>query len=270
MRNRAVAVVWLALGGTGCGSSAVVEGRSDARPYDGPLTAAAAVKALECDGETPAGRFEGDYGGGLATVQAGAEAAFEDYVETGGLGFEVPREGYRIERADVRGALLAYDVRDRTKVAVVLRDGIRDWDGDRGWGVAAWAHCDPSEFPAEVTDALNIGVWEDAAGRRVPVTRIRSFRGAEHCSWTHVTFLLVGPDQRSADWYVRDPSGELAPSLRGDFDPAARLPDRARDTGWQRDGRRLWLAPDAAYLVDREDPGDVERWPKAREPVTCA
>ena len=60
------------------------------------------------------------------------------------------------------------------------------------------------QLPPEVTDDLNIGVWENESGRRVPVTRIQSFQGAEHCDWTDITFLLVGPE-RKADWYVRDP-----------------------------------------------------------------
>ena len=146
-----------------------------------------------------------------------------------------------------------------------MHDGVRDWDGDRGWGVVAWAQCDPSELPAEVTDALNIGVWEDAAGRRVPVTRVRSYKGAEHCSWTRITFLLVGSRQ-----YVRDPDGVLSSSLRGAFGRAAELPEGAEDTGWRRDGRRLWLTPDAAYLVDLADPEDIERWPAAPERIGCA
>jgi hypothetical protein len=87
-----------------------------------------------------------------------------------------------------------YDVAGRTKVSIVAADGVRDWNGDEGWGVRAWAQCDPSEWPPDVTDDLNIGVWEDESGRRVPVTRIQSFQGAEHCSWDDITFLLLGPE----------------------------------------------------------------------------
>jgi hypothetical protein len=32
----------------------------------------------------------------------------------------------------------------------------------------------------------------------------------------------------------------------------------------------LWLGDDAAYLVDVDDPGDVERRPAAKEPIMCA
>jgi hypothetical protein len=48
------------------------------------------------------------------------------------------------------------------------------------------------------------------------------------------------------------------------------LPAGANDTGWRRDGRRLWLTREAAYLVDHEDPRDIERWPAATERIACA
>jgi hypothetical protein len=259
-------------GGAGESGSAVDGGRSTAPPYEGPLNAKAAVAALECDGETPFFRSTGSYDDGLATVQPSAVEAFDNYVDASGIGYSVPVAGYRVEREEASGALISYDVRDRSKVAVVVAPGIRDWNDQVGWGVVAWAQCDPAEFPAEVTDDLNIGVWEDASGRRIPTTRVRSFQGAEHCSWTDITFLLIGPDERRADWYVRDASGEFPDYLRGDFDPDATLPTGATFTGWSRGGRRLWLSPDkqAAYLVDINDPRVIERWPAAKEPILCA
>jgi hypothetical protein len=70
---------------------------------------------------------------------------------------------------------------------------------------------------------------------------------------------------------VRDPANELRDLLRGGFDDDAALPEDATSTGWRRDGRELWLAEkEAAYLVDIDDPGDVERWPAAKEPIMCA
>jgi hypothetical protein len=246
----AIVLVW-----AGCGSAA------DA----GPSTAVSAVDALECSGRAPFERHKGVYDDGLATVQSGPEEAFDDYVEASGIGFDAPREGYRVESRDEDRALLSYDVGERTKVSVVLTDGIRDFNDDVGWGVVAWAQCDPAELPAEVTDDLNIGVWEDASGRRLPVTRVRSYQGPEHCSWTDITFLLIGPD-----WYVRDPARQFPELLRGTFDGDATLPEDATSTGWSRDGRELWLAEDAAYLVAVDDRRDVERWPAAREPILCA
>ena len=108
------------------------------------------------------------------------------------------------------------------ELCVFDADGVRDWDDDQGWGVRAWAQCDPSELPPDVTDDLNIGVWEDESGRRVPVTRIQSIQGAEHCSWTDLTFLLIGPERR-ADWYVRGTSADFSGLLRTTFSSEATL-----------------------------------------------
>ena len=267
-----IALCCAGCGGAGEDGSAVDGGRSTPPPYEGRLSAQAAVDALDCDGERPYFRSTGSYDDGLAAVQSSAAAALDNYVDTSGVGNRLPVEGYRVEREEAARALLSYDVRERSKVAFVVADGIRDWNDDVGWGVVAWAQCDPAEFPAEVTDELNIGVWEDASGRRVPVTRVRSFQGAEHCSWTDVTFLVIGPDVRRADWYVRDATGALRDHLRGEFDRDARLPKGATFTGWSRGGRRLWLGPDdeAAYLVDVDDPQVIERWPAAKEPILCA
>jgi hypothetical protein len=140
--------------------------------------------------------------------------------------------------------------------------------------VRAWAQCDPSELPPNVTDDLDIGVWEDESGRRVPVTRVQSFQGAEHCSWTESTLLLVGPEE-TADWYVRSTganAGDFSDYLRTTFADDAELPQGATDTGWRRDGRQLWLGPEkeAAYLVSVDDAEDVERWPAATEALGCA
>jgi hypothetical protein len=270
----AIAAVLLA----GCGSGGadrdrvVDRERTATPPYDGPLDAGAAVGALECDGKTPYRRGEDVYDDGLAKVQASAEAALDDYMSESGLSFFAPPDAYAVEREQDGRVLLSYDVDGRTKVAMFAADGVRDWDGDEGWGVRAWAQCDPSELPAEETDDLDIGVWQDESGRRVPIARIQSFQGAEHCSWTEITFLLVGPERR-ADWYVRDPnSGDFSELLHGTFSAAATVPAGAMDTGLRRDGRQLWIGPGerAAYLVSVDDAEDVERWPAAKQAIRCA
>jgi hypothetical protein len=255
----------------GCGSAVVERGDSATPPYDGPLDARAGVGALECDGKTPYQRGEGVYDDGLATVQDGAEEALDDYMRESGLSFSTPSDGYAVERDEDGRVLFSYDVDGRTKVSIFAADGVRDWNRDEGWGVRAWAQCDPSEFPPEVSDDLNIGVWEDESGRRAPVTRIQSFQGSEHCDWTDITFLLVGREER-ADWYLRASGGDFSGLLRTTFAKEATLPEGATDTGLRRDGRELWIGPDeeAAYLVSLDDAQDVERWPAARQPIRCA
>ena len=255
----------------GCGSAVVDRSQSATPPYDGPLDAGAAVGALECEGQTPYQSGAGIYDDGLAQVQESAEAALDNYKRESGLSFLAPSIAYAVEREIADGVLFSYDVSGRTKVALFAANGVRDWNGDQGWGLRAWAQCDPSEFPPDVTDELNIGVWEDESGRRVPVTRIQSFQGAEHCSWTDITFLLVGRE-RKADWYVRDTNGEFSELLRTTFVSDATIPEGATDTGLRRDGRQLWIGPDeeAAYLVSLDDAEDVDRWPAAKQPIRCA
>ena len=264
----AIAAVLLA----GCGSAVVAErDRSATPPYDGRLDAGAAVGALECEGKTPYRRGEGVYDDGLASVQESPKAALDDYMSESGLSFSEPSDGYVVERDQDGRVLFSYDVDGRTKVAIFAADDVRDWNRDEGWGVRAWAQCDPSELPPDVTDDLNIGVWQDESGRRVPISRIQSFKGAEHCSWTDITFLLVGREA-TADWYVRDAGRDFPELLRTTFDNEARLHEGATDTGLRRDGRQLWVGPDkeAAYLVSVNDSEDVERWPAAKQPIRCA
>jgi hypothetical protein len=255
----------------GCGSRVVDRSRSATPPYDGHLNAGGAVGALECEGKSPYDDGLGVYDDGLAKVQGSAEAALDDYMSESGLSFSTPSEGYAVERDQDGRVLFSYDVGGRTKAAIFVADDVRDWNHDEGWGVRAWAQCDPSEFPADVTDDLNIRVWEDESGRRVPVTRIQSFQGAEHCSWEDITFLLLGPE-RKADWYVKDIRGELRELLHTTFSNDAKLPADASDTGLRRDGRQLWIggAEHAAYLVSLDDPNDVQRWPQAKRRIGCA
>jgi hypothetical protein len=266
--------IFVALAGlflAACGSSVADRSPSATPPYDGPLRAAAAVGALECEGKAPYDDGPGVYDDGLAKVQGSAEKALDNYMSESGLSFSTPSEGYAVERDQDGLVLFSYDVDGRTKVAIFAADDVRDWNRDEGWGVRAWAQCDPSEFPSGVTDDLNIGVWQDDSGQRVPISRIQSFQGAEHCSWEHITFLRLGPE-RKADWYVKDARGELRELLHTTFSNDAKLPADATDTGFRRDGRQLWVgrAEHAAYLVSVDASDDVQRWPQAKRRIGCA
>lgn len=253
---------------TGCGAST---GVVDGEPGEQLARDGAAERALECDGDPYLGGG-GDYvDGGLESVQGSAEDALENWLDNEAWAYQVPETGYQVKRDEGDRVLLSYDTAGRTKIAFIAADGIRDYNDDEGWGVESWAGCDPAELPTSVTEALGIGVWEDASGRRVPVTKVRSFQGAVHCDWQEITFLELGPENQ-ADEYVRDPTGELADFLRTTYDATAAVPDGATDTGLRRDGRQLWLGRghEAAYLVSLADPHDVERWPAAKQPIGCA
>jgi hypothetical protein len=269
----------------GCNSATPeIDGEPVASPYSGPMSlplvtaddatvmekSGAAGRALECDGRPYRGDG-GSYDTGLASVKSTAERALANYLREEGLRFVVPTEGYRIEREDDNRVLFSYDVGARTKIAFIVATTVRDFADDVGWGVESWAQCDPAELPDKVTEALNIGVWQDSSGARVPVTTIRSFTGSEHCNWENIKFIHIGPGD-APDQYLRDTTGELAEFLQTTYDAQAVLPADATDSGFRRDGRQLWLAsnPDAAYLVSLDDADDIERWPAAKEPIRCA
>jgi hypothetical protein len=277
MRRFALGFVLLlaACGGGDPAAELVDRSGSATPPYDGPLETGAAVSALECEGKTPYEHGEGYYDDGLATVQTSPAAALGDYMRESGPAAIAPSDGYAVEREEAGRVLLSYDVGGRTKVAMLATDDVRDWADDEGWGVREWAQCDPSEFPDAVTEALEIGIWEDESGRRMPTTTIHSLRGSEHCDTTDLTFVLLGPKISSAtDWYVNDTRGhsEYAALLRTTFSDDATLPEGATDTGWRRGGRQMWIGPEneAAYLVSIDDADDVERWPAAKQPLWCA
>lgn len=268
-----------------CGGPASVSDDSPVqKPYDGPMTttmvgdedapvsqrAGAAALALEC-AHAPRTGGGGAYDDGLASTQDSPEEALENTFTEIGYEASLPSSGYRIERRADDRVLFSYDVEGKTKVAFIVYNGVTDFNSDTGWGVESWAQCDPSEFPGHDTNDLNIGVWENAAGQRVPTSTIESFDGAAHCDWQDVTFIRLGPDPRDPE-YVRDPAMKLTDSLTGTFDRSGKLPPTAKDTGLRRAGRELWLAHDQAraYLVSVDDRDDVEVWPSSKYRIGCA
>ncbi len=258
----------------------VTKGEPVPSPYDGPMSlpmngtdeapvadrAGAAAQALECDGKPHEGGGA-DYDSGLASVQDDPTKALENLFAEEGFGATLPDEGYRIERKDDGRVLFSYDVGKRTKIAFLAHNRVEDFNHDRGWGIEAWAQCDPSELPDGVTDGLNIGIWADASGKRVPESTVTSYKGADHCGWQRITFVVHLDETQ----YVRDVRGDLEDSLLTTYDGSAALPDDATDTGLRHDGRQLWVVPakDAAYLVSIDDADNVERWPAATHRIGC-
>lgn len=269
----------VALAVAGCGSAVVDESAAPAQSaYDGPLVVevsdeddpdpmvrgGAAARALECTGEI-SNAGGADYDSGLATVADSAEDALETWLRDDWM-THLPAEGYRVEREDDGRVLLSWDVDERTVVAVIAHDAITDWEGETGWGVESWAACDVSELPAEQDGTTQ--VWTDAQGARVPTTMVKSRLGPEHCDWQDITFLSLG-EGRSARQFLGGEAGDLAYLLRTTYDASVEVPRDARDTGFRRDGRELWVTSDAAYVREPGSPTG-ERWPEARREIACA
>ncbi|MCF3129720.1 hypothetical protein [Streptomyces olivochromogenes] len=274
-----LAAVTLVACDDGSGADLVVDGTPPDTPYRGSLHIAtksmdefgpralrsqsgAAGRALECDGEIYAGDGPDGWsrGDGGATPEEGLKMFFDMFQP------EFPREGYRVEHREADRVLYSYDVGRRTKVAVVVA---KDQKGRPGWGPETNASCDPAELPASFTDSLETEIWTDKDGGRVPITRITSYAGAEHCDWQRAHFLDLGSgDERRS--YVRDPHGvfDAEAVLTAPYDGDVRMPADAHDTGYRYHDRRLWLTDDRSTAYVRT-PHGVEAWPRAKDTLGC-
>lgn len=254
------------------------------KPYNGPLhvpigstkdtasvldRSGAAGRVLDCR-YPPYGGGQGVYDDGLTDVESSYVDAAEEFIGPNNDGGTLPSTGYRVERSAGNRVLLTFDVRGRTKVAIILRNGITDYRDEVGWGVETWAACDPAEFPAATIAALDLGVWQDRGGRPAPLARVESYPGQGWCDYAGVTFVQTGgyPHEQV---YVRDTDHQLTRYLRLAYDGDAALPPAAVDSGYHRDGRELWFGADdtAVYLVSLTDKTDVERWPAVKPGVGC-
>ncbi|MFG2122897.1 hypothetical protein [Streptomyces sp. NPDC048710] len=280
MRRGLVAVAVLAaVTAVGCddgtGVRVVVNGTPPATPYSGPLdvptkavdddsprslrlASGAAGRALQCDGEI----FEGggpdgwDRSDGGGTPEEGLKLYFDMFQPM------QPDHGYRVERQEPGRVLYSFDVKGRTKVAVVVA---KDQKGRPGWGPETNASCDPAELPAKFSAAQGWEVWTDRNGRRVPVSRLSSSGGPDHCDWQSAHFLDL--DGRH---YARDPEGVLRRDglLTTPYRDRVSMPAGARDTGYHYRSWRLWLTDDKNTAYVRTS-GAVEAWPKTKNGPAC-
>ncbi|MFD0395613.1 hypothetical protein ACFQ3Z_40155 [Streptomyces nogalater] len=94
---------------------------------------------------------------------------------------------------------------------------------------------------------------------------MHSSPGAEHCDWQSAHLLTL--DDRT---YARDPYGVLAGYglLRAPYRAQVRMPADARDTGYHRGGRHLWLT-DGEQTAYVRTPGGVEAWPRVTDDFGC-
>ena len=97
--------------------------------------------------------------------------------------------------------------------------------------------------------------------------------GPDHCNFQSARVIITGSPlgARSTNdgddvEYVRDPNNVFG--LTETFDPDARLPADAVDTGYRSEGTELWVVPaddTSIYLLEADH---VERWPRA-DPPAC-
>ena len=262
-----------------CSRSPAIDAVPGARPYDGPLhvevTAApddqgadrsgAAGRAVDCDAPATGDSRTEPYDGG--PVSRSPATALRRGL--GGSGRSGP-EGLREVRREADRVLYVDEVDGRARRAAVVHRG-RSVTGGTGWYVESWARCDWSELPPGAAEEQGLQIWTDADGRRVPTSRVVSQAGPEHCDWQDMTFLgLDGGDLDGGQTYVEHPDPDYYPEyFTVAYERHATLPADAVDTGYQRDGRHLWLARDAsrAYVGSRDG---VAVWPRTVQPLGCA
>ena len=223
--------------------------------------AGAAADFLACDFGIADGGWSQDFGPPPSAPDAagGLEAFVGD-----GL-FLLPPSGFVHAGSDEARRLFTYSFGGQVRAAVIVADATEvPLDASSGWVVETFASCDPAEFDPSLDGELGVDVWQDADGRRVPVSIVRSAPGPEHCGWESVTFLTVEGAR-----YVRDPGGVLSADFEiAEFDGDAELPVDATDTGYSLDDRRIWRGADrsVAFLVEADR---VEAWPSPGEPFGC-
>jgi hypothetical protein len=186
----------------------------------------------------------------------------------------IAREGYEVLRQTPDRVVYSYALDGKVLAAVVIDNDQNPGTYLDGWGPGRYAWCDPAEFPAALDGNHDVQVWTDRAGNRVPTTRVKSYAGPLDCGMQSTTMLYLGGDEGPA--YLRDPKGRIVhirkhgkkpPALvRGPYRANAKLPRAARDSGFRRDGKALWLTPDAAYVVTDSQ---VEQWPRMTKAAVC-
>ena len=261
-----------AVSSAACANSAVRVPAAAAHSYDGPLYvsgAAAAHPDTGAAGNVVDCRSWG--GGGFNSAEIYGDGATADSPDQA---LEVARhegtfggaqDGLQVAKKEDDRVLYVLEVQGVVKQALIVHNGpATEGAGGPGWYVESWASCDYSEFPRSFTDSIGLQIWTNSAGDPVPTTTIESWRGPEHCSWQSMTFLELGKAV-----YVRDPQPDLAKYFAHPYQPHAELPGNAVDTGFRRDGQRLWLSQDKqlAYVGTHSD---VQAWPRTIKPLLCA
>jgi hypothetical protein len=273
MTRSSVAPVLLAIAlmASACASSAVTSAAPAGQSYDGPLyltrsaathpEAGAAGDVVDCGTWGAGGFSDTDVYGEGATADSPEKALAVGRGE--GL-FSGVQQGLSVAKEEEDRVLYVVEVDGVVKQAVIVHNGpATDGAGGPGWYVESWAVCDYSELPQAFTDSIGLQIWTNASGEPVPTTKIQAWRGPEHCDWESMTFLSVGTVV-----YVRDPQPDLSEFFADAYRSHADLPRDAVDTGYEHDGRHLWLSSDEKLaFVGTQD--DVEVWPRTIKQLAC-
>jgi hypothetical protein len=149
----------------------------------------------------------------------------------------------------------------------------------------------PVACPAQtgaVTDVATEPDWRQYADYRpwttanggclVRIDVLAERPGPAHCGFEAARVIITGipigaryTNESNAANYVRDPDNVFGdPAIASAFDPHAKLPEGALDTGFRQQSTELWVDPadgSAIYLVTG---ASVERWPLDPDPAGCA
>ncbi|HVU90613.1 MAG TPA: hypothetical protein VHC23_00160 [Jatrophihabitans sp.] len=265
---RAATLAAVALTAAACAHSGAATLPAAAHSYSGPLhipagagrhpQAGAAGNVVDCR------TWSGGATAGPGLYHDGATADDPDAALREEGIFDGYRTGLAVAKRERDRVLYVLENREVVKEAVIVHNGpATKGAGGAGWYVESWATCDAAEFPRQMTEAQGVQLWSDRSGRPVATTTIVSSRGAEHCGWQSMTFLEL----RGAV-YVRDPLPELREYFAVPYRAHVPVPREAIDTGFRRNGARLWLSADrtVAYVGAV---ADAEAWPRTVKPLAC-
>lgn len=239
-----------------------------ATTYDGPLSApgryGAAGRAIDCvHPPTGSNRTQDVYSEGATsdTPRGAVDTAYSE-----GLFLSMPRVDLAVAATEDDRQMLTYESAGRVLFALVVHNGpAAEGTGGDGWYLETVARCDFAEFPEKdaVLDGLvRYEIWTDKDGVPVPVAKVYSSPGPEHCDWQSMTFLALNDGQgRRSRFYIENPIKELRDFVAAPYLQDVALPDDARDTGWQRNGRHLWLSTDGRYAYVGTA-ASVDAWPR--------
>jgi hypothetical protein len=194
---------------------------------------------------------------------ASPEAALDNASSESGLLAATADFSAEVVTAD--RVLYAFRVGATIKEAIIVANTPTLDRGRTGWHPESWARCNYSEFPDAMVEEWGLRIWTDGNGYRAPTYELNAYAGSKHCSWESATFLVL-----DGITYVGNPPSDLVPGyVPAGFSRGLAVAASAHDTGYHREGKKLWTAADrkSAYVGS---PTDAELWPATVKDITCA